>query len=173
MTKPVRLRLSTIYSLNFQREIISPYLTITSGPLSVTKSQENSKKEFANWDMKVIIRATHLEEEQQRRQGWPVYRRMRYNCWEGGSPTAIAFMLKLTSTGYTTHPEDINSFRIHDFPPLERRSVHQFPYQAHKILTPFRRAPGLKSLDQVDVCRYSIYRYWGLGVRPGIYVAKV
>lgn len=82
-------------------------------------------------------------------------------------------MLKLTPTGYTMHPKNINSLRIYDFPPLEHQFVYQFPYQAHQIPTSFRPTSGLKSLDQVDVCRYSIYRYWSLGVKPGMYVAKV
>ena len=59
----------------------------------------------------------------------------------------IAFMLKLTLTGYTMHFKDINSLRIYDFLLLERQFVYQFPYQAYQISTPFQLIPGLKFLD--------------------------
>ena len=108
--------------------------------------------------------------EQQRQQGWLGYRKKRYNYQEGGSQIAIVSMLRLTLTGYITHPEDTNFLEKHDFPFQDFLPAR---YLVHQPLTPSPPAPGPKSQDQVDVRRYSIYEYWGLGVRPGMYVAKV
>lgn len=115
-----------------------------------------------------------FQQEQQHRQGWLGYWKRRYKYWEDGSRIAIGSMSKLTPTGYIMLPADI-SFPQHDFPSqrllLLSRRLYLLVCQSPPPFLPVHDHP--KFHDQVDVCRYSIYRYWGLGVRPSMYVAKV
>ena len=53
--------------------------------LAAMMLQESSKKKFAPWVIKEIIRAIHFEREQQHLQDWRDYLKKKYNPWGDGS----------------------------------------------------------------------------------------
>ena len=117
--------------------------------LAAIMLQDSSKKEFAPWVTKEIIRAIHLEGELQHLQDWRDYPKKKYNSWGDGSQIPIGYISKLTPTGYTMHLADTSSRRGHNphlphFYPQTRQPPPQPPLEP---------APGIPSHDQVDVSR--------------------